>query len=423
MRVSPTIAVCAALWSVPTAGAAAAAPATGVYTGPAGTAEHDTFSAWLGTPSPYAVDFVDDSQSWTNIAKHSDWLADPWSAWVKAKDGRRLVVSVPMLNRASAGRLVDGADGAFDQHFRTLAQELVDDGLGNAIIRLGWEANGDWYPWRASPNPAAWKAFFRRIVRVMRSVPAQSFDFDLTYNRGRSGTRVSFETIYPGDDVVDILGMDVYDTRHRDDTSPPEVRWAAALEQEMGLNDFKAFAAAHRKPMSIPEWALWERDHDDNGGVGDNPYFIDGVADWLQDNAADVVYHGYFNHLSGWTGDHRLASYANARARYRQRFGPPAAGPDVTPPAVAITTPRDDTPAAGVVQVAATASDGGGVAGVQFLLDGADLGAEDRYAPFALRWDSRRTPDGMHVITAIARDAAGNVTNSTAQTVDVRNRQ
>ena len=411
------------------AATASAAPAIGVYTGPADTAEHDSFSAWLGTEATYAVDFVDDSQSWTNIANYSDWLIDPWSAWIRAKAGRRMVVSVPMLNQASSGKLAEGAAGAYDGYFRTLAQEMVDDGLGNAIIRLGWEANGDWYPWRASVSPETWKAYFRRIVGVMRSVqptvagvPAQRFAIDLTYNRGTSGTTVKFETMYPGDDVVDIVGLDVYDTKWMDDTSPPESRWNEALTQEMGLNDFAAFAAAHGKPMSIPEWALWERDHDDNGGVGDNPYFLDRVADWVNANGPNVVYHGYFNHLSGWTGDHRLASYVNAQARYKARFGLPVPGDDTVAPAVSLTSPRNNSFASRTVKVAATASDALGVAGVQFQLDGVNLGVEDRYAPFELSWDTRTAVNGPYAITAVARDVAGNVTTSAARKVTVRNR-
>jgi hypothetical protein len=414
-----------ALAALGVAGTARAAPAVGVYTGPADTAEHDAFSAWLGTEATYATDFVDDSQSWTNIADYSDWLIDPWSAWVRARSGRRAVISVPLLNQASAGKLADGAAGAYDGYFRTLAQEIVDDGLGNAIIRLGWEANGDWYPWRASADPTAWRAFFRRVVGVMRSVqpavadrPAQDFRFDLTYNRGTSGTGVGFATMYPGDDVVDIVGLDVYDTKWMDDTSPPEVRWDEILHQQMGLEDFKAFASAHGKPMSIPEWGLWERDHDDNGGVGDNPYFVDRLADWIAANAASVAYQGYFNHLSGWTGDHRLASYVNAQAR----FGLPVPGPDTIRPTVALTTPRDGAKLSRVVSVAAAASDSRGVAGVQFRLDGAPLGAEDRYAPFEVSWNTASASNGRHALTAVARDVAGNATTSAGRAVSVRNR-
>ena len=41
--------------------------------------------------------------------------------------------------------------------------------------------------------------------------------------------------------------------------------------------------------------------------------------------------------------------------------------------------------------MSATASDNVGVAGVQFKLDGANLGAEDTTAPYACRWN---TTDG-----------------------------
>src|SRR5688572_16414834 len=82
--------------------AAAARPATGPYPGPADTAEHDSFSAWLGTEATRTLDFVDDSQPWENIANYSDWLLDPWASWSKAQTGRRVVISVPMLNQASS---------------------------------------------------------------------------------------------------------------------------------------------------------------------------------------------------------------------------------------------------------------------------------------------------------------------------------
>ena len=403
-------------------------PAIGVYTGPAGTAEHDGFSAWLGNDATYALDFTDDSQSWLKIASGSDWMLDPWAPWVKAKAGRRLVISVPMLNQASSGRLADGAGGAFDGYFRTLAQEIADKGLGNAIIRLGWEANGDWYPWKASTDPTAWKAFFRRIVGVMRAVqpkvsgqPRQAFEFLLTYNRGTSGTAIKFATIYPGDDVVDLLGLDVYDYKWLDTTSTPEARWSDALNQEMGLAAFKAFAASHGKPMSIPEWGLAQKGWDDNGGVGDNPYFVDRMADWFAANAATLRFQSYFNQLSGWTGDHRLATYVNAQARYKARFGLPAPPADGTAPTVSLTAPGAGATVAGTITLSASASDAGGVAGVRFRLNGADVGTEDRYAPFAIAWDTRSKPNGVYTLTAVARDVAGNVRTSASRTITIRN--
>jgi hypothetical protein len=97
-----------------------------------------------------------------------------------------------------------------------------------------------------------------------------------------------------------------------------------------------------------------------------------------------------------------------------------AAG-DTTPPAVSVSTPVSGGRVLGTVTVAATASDDDAVAGVQFQLDGANLGAEDTSAPYALPWDTRTAADGSHVLTAVARDRSGNRTTATPVTVTVDN--
>src|SRR5688500_11939540 len=79
--------------------------AVGVYTGGADTVEHDAFSAWLGTDATYALDYIDEAQSWEDIAGRPDWMLSRWSAWVRAGTDRRLILSVPMLNQASSGML------------------------------------------------------------------------------------------------------------------------------------------------------------------------------------------------------------------------------------------------------------------------------------------------------------------------------
>jgi hypothetical protein len=93
-------------------------------------------------------------------------------------------------------------------------------------------------------------------------------------------------------------------------------------------------------------------------------------------------------------------------------------GNDPTAPAVAITAPRDGATVTGSkVTVSANATDNVGVVGVQFLLDGAPLGAEVTTAPYTTRWNSNSggkggTNLGPHSLSARARDAAGNVTTS-----------
>jgi hypothetical protein len=92
---------------------------------------------------------------------------------------------------------------------------------------------------------------------------------------------------------------------------------------------------------------------------------------------------------------------------------------DTTPPVVSLTAPTYDSTVAGTVTVSASATDNVGVVGVQFMLDGANLGAEDTTAPYAVSWNTTTAVLGPHVLTAVARDAAGNSVASTAVTVTV----
>ncbi len=94
---------------------------------------------------------------------------------------------------------------------------------------------------------------------------------------------------------------------------------------------------------------------------------------------------------------------------------------DTTPPTVALTTPADGAAVNTVVTLSAAASDNVGVAGVQFRLNGADLGPEDTTSPYSITWNTATIGNGVHTLTATARDAAGNTATSTPRTVTVSN--
>jgi hypothetical protein len=87
-----------------------------------------------------------------------------------------------------------------------------------------------------------------------------------------------------------------------------------------------------------------------------------------------------------------------------------------------MTAPADASTASGTaVTVSATATDNVGVVGVQFLLDGVALGAEDTTSPYSITWNSTGASNGSHTLSARARDAAGNTTTSAVVTVTVSN--
>jgi glycosyl hydrolase family 9/cellulase-like Ig domain-containing protein/Big-like domain-containing protein/Calx-beta domain-containing protein len=100
---------------------------------------------------------------------------------------------------------------------------------------------------------------------------------------------------------------------------------------------------------------------------------------------------------------------------------PPTNSADVEPPTIAITEPANNASVSGTVKAAVAATDNVAVAGVQYKLDGANLGSEITTSPYGLDWDTTKSANGSHTLTAVARDAAGNQKTSGAITVNVSN--
>jgi hypothetical protein len=94
--------------------------------------------------------------------------------------------------------------------------------------------------------------------------------------------------------------------------------------------------------------------------------------------------------------------------------------PDTTPPSVSISSPVSGT-VLGAISVSATASDNLGVVGVQFQLDGTNLGAELTSQPYSVTWNTTGDANGPHTLTVSARDAAGNIGVSVVTAVTVNN--
>ena len=97
----------------------------------------------------------------------------------------------------------------------------------------------------------------------------------------------------------------------------------------------------------------------------------------------------------------------------------PSVPPDTTPPTVSITAPTAGSVVTGTLKVKASASDGGGIAGVQLKVDGSNYGPEDVVAPYEIDWNPGALPNGSHSLVAVARDAAGNVASSASVGVTV----
>jgi hypothetical protein len=74
----------------------------------------------------------------------------------------------------------------------------------------------------------------------------------------------------------------------------------------------------------------------------------------------------------------------------------------------------------GAMAVVADASDDVAVVGVQVKLDDTNMGSELTSSPFSIMWDTATASNGCHTLSAVARDAAGNL-GTTALLVTVSN--
>ncbi len=92
-----------------------------------------------------------------------------------------------------------------------------------------------------------------------------------------------------------------------------------------------------------------------------------------------------------------------------------------TPPQVSIQSPIASSTISGAVSITANATDNAGIAGVQFVLDGANLGTEITTAPYTLSWDTMTVTNSTHTLSAVARDTTGHITTSAPVAVSVNN--
>jgi glutamine amidotransferase PdxT len=163
----------------------------------------------------------------------------------------------------------------------------------------------------------------------------------------------------------------------------------------------------------------------DNVGVAGVQFKLDGVNVGTEDTSSP--YSRTWNAATASNGTHTLTAVARDAAGNQTTSAAVtvtvsnAGTGDTTPPAVSITAPAAGATVSGNVTLSATATDNVGVAGVQFQLDGVDVGEEENTLPYLITWDTTTASNGTHTLTAVARDAAGNQTTSAAVTVTINN--
>jgi hypothetical protein len=289
----------------------AQAPAVGLHYGSDfSTTQYEDFGAWLGRKVMYRVTFLDKT-SWSTIQDCP--LIETSKKWVNSYPGRVEVISVPMFANGDTSGFSSITSGKRDGVFRAIAQKIQNAGIADKIIiRLAWEANGDWYNWSFLKNPSGFKSAYRHIVWQMKKVaPKLRFEFNISCLANRNGGAKWTEG-YPGNDVIDVISMDIYDHWNP---------WSTMMAGDAGLAEMRDFAAKNNKFEAFAEWSCSTTPN----GHGDNAGFIRAMASWMDARPGKVLYHSYWNTSDGAKGlVFSLVSailVPQAAAEYKKEFG------------------------------------------------------------------------------------------------------
>ncbi len=84
------------------------------------------------------------------------------------------------------------------------------------------------------------------------------------------------------------------------------------------------------------------------------------------------------------------------------------------PPVVSVTSPANGATVSGTVTISANATASAGMQGVQFQVDGTNLGNQvtGTGPTYSVSWDTTGVSNGSHTLTAIATDTQGNTASS-----------
>jgi hypothetical protein len=272
--------------------------------------------------------FANPSATWA--VWEAPWMfsdtADGWDAWLAANPAHQVVLGLDLIPQSASGtdpltweQACDA--GSYNHYATTLAKNLVSYGAGKIVIRLGPEGNGDWeadFLGTDQTEANDWAKCYDNEVTAMRAVPGAHFLF--VWNPNACSEDAPLNEWYPGNSYVDIIGVDAYDMDCATSETVSQEGWAAFSTNRSagGSNDpefpsitnIAAFAKAHGKPMSFPEWGL-------DTGQPDDPTYVADMAKMFK--SGDFAFESYFD--DGADGIATLgSSIPNATAAYSQAF-------------------------------------------------------------------------------------------------------
>lgn len=281
-----------------------------------------SWQSWMGYDADLVVAWSFPASTWADFRTgRADTGAYFQAALKNLPKATTIVHAYPMLPNEASNKGCKNpavwdqfAAGNFDAHYREMAQnmrQLIENSgrdPSTVILRLGWEMNGDWYPWSICENVAEFKRSWERAVRIIREeMPAMQFDFSASrpyvgYTAGRNyngGPGVNLAGFLPATDTYDYISRSTHDGQPQtiDDTSWTKSNFnPSSGSKAIGLLELRDTAIARGKKFALSEWSAQMDNCEGAWTASEKPaLFLQNVYEFLAANAEHVAWDAYFS--------------------------------------------------------------------------------------------------------------------------------
>ncbi len=320
------------------------------------------FSAAMGAKPQFMDTFTNYNADWSQWVSGMTAMARSWAA-SPVLGGVTPVMTIPMAAASDWGNpdqvFKDIVAGKHDDVFTGLVNSWKAVGYTTIDARIGYEMNGAFVPWFMGNDPATvadWVAAFQHIADLVHAVPG--ITVKTVWNPVASNwTAQPTASAYPGDQYVDVIGVDVYGTvypvqlydwgkndgtvdqtlqqwfadpvnREHYWTNPNATQWSpnGYDPSQWSLKQALAFAAAHNKPLGLAETGAGG-DGTSTGPV-DDPEFPKWLAGQLSQPGAPQIAFVNIWDVNPGDGDWEFTNGSKPLelAAWQKYFGAPQTG-------------------------------------------------------------------------------------------------
>jgi hypothetical protein len=269
---------------------------------------------WLGRAEDHDLLYFN-QMGWAELEGSIDFIT--FLGRQVLEGGRHVHWSVPVGGKGAYAEVASGKRDPLYSRIATTILSAYTKPDERICVRLPWEFNMESQTLAARDAAGRWDArvyvaAYRRIAGLFRRASPR-FYFDWCPNIGLGG--IDPESCYPGDDLVDVVSLDVYYRAQYDDQGHKDAGLGIFYyrkTQPFGLDWLSGFGQRHGKLIGLSEWGV-----DDDRATE----FMRLMTDWIGKQGARLSHHNYWDRTDGGVNS-RLSDghLPKIGAVYRQAF-------------------------------------------------------------------------------------------------------